>query len=82
MIQLRRVKRTYVTPRKSETDIKTRGVSIFFDEFAGVFRMLRKWCPAHSERDSVPGFFRELRELRELVITMLREKYEGLKPFV
>ena len=63
------------TRRNPEIDIKTGGVSIRRDQSAGEFRMLRRGCPAYSGRDSVPGFFREL---REPVITMLREKYQSL----
>ncbi|PIE02042.1 MAG: hypothetical protein CSA79_00190 [Thiothrix nivea] len=61
------------TRRHPETDIKTGGVSIRREESAGEFRMLCRWCPAYSGRDFVPGFFREL---REPVITMLREKLQ------
>jgi hypothetical protein len=50
------------TRRYSENDIKTRGVSIFWDQFAGEFRMLCKRCPAYSGRESLLGFLRELRE--------------------
>lgn len=50
------------TRRNPETDIKTRGVSIFWDKFASEFRMLRRLCPAYSGRDLVSGFFWELRE--------------------
>ena len=61
------------TRRNPETDIKTGGVSIRWEESVGKFRMLHRWCPAYSGRDSVPGFFREL---RKPVITMLREKLQ------
>ena len=50
------------TRRKPETDIKTRGVSIFWDKSASELRMLRRRCPAYSGRDLVSGFSWELRE--------------------
>jgi len=62
-----------LTRRNPENDIKTEGVSIPRDKLAGEFRMLCRRCPAYSRHDSVLG---SLWELREPVITMLREKYK------
>ena len=63
-----------LTRRNTENDIKTGGVSISRDKLAGELRMLCKWCPAYSGRDSLPGF---PWELREPVIAMPREKRES-----
>jgi len=60
-----------------ETDIKTRGVSTFREQFASELLRLCKRCPAYSEHDSVPGSSWELRE--PPVITMPRVKRKLLK---
>ncbi len=65
-----------LTRRNSEIDIKTRGVSISWDKFAGEIRMLCKRWPAYSGRESLLGF---LWELREPVVIMLREKDKEVK---
>ena len=62
-----------LTRRYFQTDVKTGGASIFRDNFTGVFRMLRKGCPAYSRHDAVSD---ALQELREPVVVMLREKYK------
>ena len=50
------------TRRNPETDIKTEGVSILRDKSASELRILCRWCPAYSRRDSVSGFPWELWE--------------------